>query len=276
MTKWLKICAVLLGLSLFISSFFTPSAAYADITITPTRVVFNDGDRFSEVVLINTGDKQVTYEINWRFFTMVEGANAAYEEADGPTTEFDLTQHMVYTPRRVTLAPGGKQKIRLALRRPAEVQPGEYRAHLGFSKVREAEPLESAEDPGRKSGALVKINVGYTIPVIFRAGQPDVEGTIESVSFRRNEQNGRLHAIVTLARSGGPYGVLGHLYIYNDKNEVIGEVSNAHIFPEVNRRVLDVPLLDENPGSNLRVVLAHYNRAKGLPNYDEKTFPIRE
>lgn len=262
--------------SLFVLAvLLAPSYAIADITITPTRIVFEDGDRFSEVTLINITDEQKTYKIGWQFMKMVEGNPAPYISVDESITDFDLTEHIVYTPRRVTLAPGAKQKIRLALRRPANVPAGEYRAHLAFSSVRDEAPDENPGDLGPSSSKFgVKISIGYSIPVIFRAGTPDVVGTIEGVAFRRNEQNGKLHALVTLGRSGGSYGVLGHLYLYDGNNKLIGEIGNAHIFPEVGRRVLDVPLADDDLSGSLRVVLARYDKA-GAGNYDEKTFPVR-
>ena len=35
-----------------------------------------------------------------------------------------------YAPRRVTVPPGGSQQIRILLRRPRDLEPGEYRSHL--------------------------------------------------------------------------------------------------------------------------------------------------
>jgi len=273
MNKKLKICAAFLLMAVCSAvSLVKISPAYADMTITPTRVVFEDRDRFSEVTLINTSDKKKSYEVGWRFFKMVED-RMAYEEVEGSLTEFDVSKYIVFTPRRVTLAPGGKQKIRLALRRPAEVPAGEYRAHLEFRGLPDVEPPKEME-PG-KASAMVKINVGYSIPVVFRAGEPDDGAVIENVSFKRNEQNGRLHALVKIVRTGA-YGALGHLYIYNDKDEVIGEIGNAHIFPEVGTRIFDVPLIDENlSGSNIRVALKHYDQISGSRVYDEKTIPIQ-
>ncbi len=259
---------VLLGLFVLI-----PSYAYADLTITPTRVIFEDGDRFSEVTLVNSTDRTNTYEIKWQYFRMVEGGGAAYESVDASVTEFDLAQYMVYTPRRVTLAPGSKQKIRLALRRPAEVPPGEYRAHLTFSKV----PDEGSDgnQEGRMS-AVVKVNVGFSIPVIFQAGKADVQASIADVSFERNPGSGRLEAFIKVDRSGGPYGVLGHLYVYNAKGDVLGEVSNANIFPEVDSRTFRVPFVNEDlSGGSITIAIKHVERDREF-TYVERSFPVQQ
>lgn len=254
--------------------FFT-TAAFATITLTPTRVVFGDRDRFKEVTLVNSGNETKTYEIEWQFYKMIQDQEPPYEQEQGSITDFDLTQYIVYTPRRVTLPPGAKQKVRLALRRPAEVPPGEYRAHLNFRTVREA-PSTTNKDLGQgRQSAAVQINVGYSIPVVFDAGTPDVQATIEGLEFKRNPTNGMLDAFVKVSRSGGPYGVMGHLFIYNDKNEVIGEMGNANIFPEVNSRTFRVPVPNEEKmGSAVTVSVKRDDKA-GNEIYTQRTFPVQ-
>ncbi len=258
-------------LSLFI---LIPSYAHANLTITPTRVIFEDGDRFSEVTLVNSSQETHTYEIKWQFFTMVEGAAAAYEPAEASITAFDLSQHMVYTPRRMTLAPGAVQKIRLALRRPAEVPPGEYRAHLTFSAVPDEEPEEGGGNEAMSVG--VKVNVGFSIPVIFQAGEADVQANIDSMSLERNPNSGLLEAVIKVSRSGGSYGILGFLYVYNAKGDVLGEVSNANIFPEVNSRTFRVPLINEDlSGGAITVSIKHVEKEHQY-TYTERSFPVNQ
>ena len=264
--------------SLFLFAFFVlmPTYALADITITPTRIVFEDRDRFQEVTLVNSGNETKTYDIGWQFYRMIQDREPPYETVEGSITEFDLSQYIVYTPRRVTLPPSGSQKIRMALRRPAEVPPGEYRAHMTFKGLRD-DLAPEASDPNRKvQTAAVKVNVSYSIPVVFRAGEPNVQAAIEGVTFQRNKVNGMLEAMVKISRAGGPYGILGHLYIYDPKGEVIGEIGNAHIFPEIQSRTFRVPLINEEnlSGGNIRVELAHYSKNSGKI-YAERAFPVQ-
>ena len=264
----------------FLSVAIVSFSAMADMTITPTRVVFEDRDRFQQVTIINTSNKTKSYGIDWAFFKMVEGGAAAYEPAEESLTEFDLSKYIVYSPRRITLSPGGKQKVRLALRRPAGGVPdGEYRAHLRFMgrdpdpKVSPI-PSEGSGIPGEVNFGL-KVNVGYSIPVVFRSGLPDEVAEIQSVAFERNEASGRLHAIIDVRREEGSYGVLGHLYVRNANGGVIGEVSNAHIFPEVSGRVFDVPLLEDGlAGTSIEVSLVYYDSSVSARVYDKKTYPV--
>lgn len=234
--------------------------AMADLLITPTRVVFNDGDRFALITLVNSGDETRTYEMGWRYYRMQEEGDA-YQPTDKSVTEFDLPKHIMFTPRRVTLAPGAKQKIRLRLSRPETIPPGDYRGHFEMAALNPGYDPTKPDVSGRK-GAAVAINVGYTIPVVLRVGQSDTKIDIGQVSFVRNPLNGRLDANVPLLRSGGAYGAMGHLYlihIKDGKEEVVGEIGNAHIFPEVNRRLITVPLTKEISGGKMRAVLYNFD-----------------
>lgn len=262
-------------LGMFVCVLLSPITTKADLTLTPTRVVFEDGDRFAKVTLVNSTNRRNTYNVGWVFYKMVEGRMAPYEPVEGSITDFDLTQYIVYTPRRVTLAPGGKQKIRLALRRPDEVPPGEYRAHMAFQPVPEEElPAESSGET-RTQSASVKVNVGFSIPVIFQAGEEDVAARIDSFALQRNQNSGMLEAMIKVDRIGGPYSILGHLYIYNANGDVIGETSNAHVFPEINTRTFRVPLIDENiSGQDIRVVIEHFSNKENKV-YAERSFPIQ-
>lgn len=254
-------------------------AAQASLAITPTHLVFEDRDRFASVTLINTGDTQRTYEMDWRFFRMQE-TGTAYKPVKGSITDFDLSEHVVFTPRRVTLAPKAKQKIRVAVRRPKEMEPGDYRAHLLFAPVAEEEFSAESEDT-ENTRAGININVGYTIPVILRVGTPDVKMSIGDVTIAREPRTGKLKASVPLLRQGGPYGALGYLYVYytgpSGQEELIGQLSNANVFPEVNRRVVDIALSKDNLSTgSLRVVLEHNDKVpENRFIYAERVIPLR-
>jgi P pilus assembly chaperone PapD len=273
---------LILGANLFLLIALMPVQARADLSITPTRVIFEGRERFANVTLINTGEEQKTYEMSWRYFHMQE-TGPAYKAAALPPTEFDVSKHIVFTPRRVTLAPGSKQRVRLALRRPENVPEGDFIAHLQFSQVRE-EPFQSVvphEDSKRKPRAAVGINISYTIPVIFRSGDIGVDTDISNIELVRNPANNKLTAMVSAERSGGPYGILGHLYLYHKgkdgEEELIGQIANAHIFPEIDRRVFQVATDKHNlAGGSLRVVLEHNDKnPEKRYIYAEKTFPLQ-
>ncbi len=250
-------------------------AAYANIMITPTRVVFDERDRYAVVNLINGSDETKVYLLEWKFMRMQEGSGG-YERLEEPFTDFDLSQYVDFSPRRVTLAPGAVQKVRLALRRPADVPTGDYHIHLKF-KLEEMEPSQVIVSNGGKNiSTAVKVNVSYTIPVIARFGEVQASAEIERIDMGRDQDSGKLYVEVPVARSG-THAVLGYLRVFHlDKagNErLIGEISNAHIFPEINKRIFKVQLNDEIQGGRLRVELRHLDKDDGFI-YSERVFDL--
>ncbi|PZQ48273.1 MAG: hypothetical protein DI551_01940 [Micavibrio aeruginosavorus] len=267
--------------SLFLLVFgLLPQKAHAELTITPNVVLIQGRDRFAEVNLINTGDSATTYQIGWRFFKMTE---TGYQPVEASLTPFDLSQNVVFTPRTVTLEPGVRQKVRLALRLKSEPPaPGDYRAHLSFKMV--SDPLASLKAkknaPGEHKNIVgVGMKVGYSIPIIYRVGESNSVVTIDKAAFQINPKNKKPEATVTFSRGEGAYGVVGHLYLYHKpasgEEKLVGEISNANIFSELKSRTLTIPLNVETlSGGALHVVYMKTESKNQKDIIAERSFPI--
>lgn len=255
----------------------------ANVTITPTIVVIEGRQRYADVNLINVTDKPHTYAIGWRFLKMVNDSGS-YDNIDKPLTDFDLTQNIVYTPKRVTIDPNGLQKIRLGLRLKGEPPaPGDYRAHLELKDVGTPDTLPIVEQPKdlppksspeQKAVTVgVKVNVGFTIPVVYRVGESTATPVIGTVTTAVDKQ-GRPEIVIPVTKVGGEtYGVLGGIKVfYQDK--MVGEVKNANIFPEIKSRTFRIPLtVKELSGGSVRIVYKHYDPSKDI-TYAEKTIAV--
>jgi P pilus assembly chaperone PapD len=249
--------------------------AYADLTILPTRVVFEGRDRFGEVTLINTGKEAKTYELGWSYYKM-QPETGTYERVEKSLTDYDLAQHIVISPRRVTLQPNEKQKIRLALRPAADTPPGEYRAHLVFRAQRDDKDGADTQGDG-KAHVTINMNVGYSIPVFYSVGESDAGAVIEALTLTR-ANTGELLANIPVTRTGGAYSTHGYLEVYytppGGEEYLAGEVSNAHIFPEISHRIFQVRMKDSDMhGGTMRIVYRHFDKDRKLV-YDQKTFPL--
>ncbi len=228
------------------------------LTISPTIIIIEGKNRYADVALINTSDVVQDYEVSWKFLSMEEGTGK-YKESGASTTPFDLTKNMVFTPKRVRLEPKSMQKVRLGLRIKGEAPPpGDYRAHL---ELREAAVSPDQAKPASKGTSVgIKINVGFSIPVVYRVGASDVTAEIGDVVLGVNPVTSKIEASVPIQLSESPYGVLGHLYVYYN-NKLIGEVGNANIFAETHKRTFTVPLKsDKLSGGSLKVVFMDYRK----------------
>lgn len=253
--------------------------ACASLMILPTNVVFEGRDRYADVTLINNGLDAENYQLEWAYHKMLP-ETGAYELLENlEEGEFDLSKYVVISPRRVRLEPKAKQKIRLALRRPNDIAPGDYHVHLRFTAIPEEQETESVVDnvEDHKAEASVKFVVSYSIPVFLRVGEPDVKVELGQISLERNAETGMLDVLLPVKRSPeSPYAVLGYALIYhideNGKEEFVGELSNANIFSEIDNRTFRALLTKDIAGGSLRIVLKE--RTKDGAVYAQKIYSL--
>ncbi len=258
-------------LVLFVFCVQTP--VRADILITPTRVVFDDKQRFADVTLANVTDQVKSYEIEWQLYKMEEGTGVYHNVEIAP--EYDLTKLLSFAPRRVSLPPKGTQKIKLRFSRPSDMPDGDYHVHLKFRSFKITDPsvLSSQDDA---ISAQVSINLSFTIPIVVRIGEPKVSASIGQISLDR-DQNGRVTMQVPVERDLAlSYALLGYMRAYFDDGngeKLVGEISNANVFPEVSRRDFKVVLTQEITAGKLRIEIGDYDYASGVV-HAERVFDL--
>ncbi len=147
--------------------------AQADLMLYPTRVVLDNPQRAAQVELINQGRTPETYRISLVNRRMSE--TGQFSPADTPAPGEQPADAMLrFSPRQVTLPPGGSQTVRILLRKPADLAAGEYRSHLQFDRVADADASNSVEQAGQRPaadiGVVLTALVGASIPVIVRHG----------------------------------------------------------------------------------------------------------
>lgn len=155
----------------------TTALASANLLVTPSRVVFEERERTAQITLLNTGDETGSFRISFIRQQMTENGQFVTAKNDEPGRYSDPMVR--YSPRQITLPPGQPQVVRLMLRKPRDLEDGEYRSHMLFQSIPQAgkSSLESAVKSGQK-GISVEIIpvVGISIPIIVRQGK--LESTI--------------------------------------------------------------------------------------------------
>lgn len=265
----------LFALGLCAATLAIPNVSFA-LTLTPTMIVMEGRDRYADLNVINNGDEPMSYSVFWRFFRQndVEGN---YLDSTTSITDFDLTQNVVFTPKRVSVDPNDMQKVRIGLRLKGEPPlPGDYRAHLEVrEKPNASTPSAPANAKSSKTAVGVSVNVGFSIPVIYRVGESDVRGEIENISTQINK-TGQIELTVPVKRvpADSKFGLLGNLKVFHN-GELVGEQTNANIFPEATSRdfriTLKIPALKSG---NLKIVYSDFHTGDKQQIYAEKTVPI--
>lgn len=261
--------AMIVGLTTMLSI-----PASANITITPTIVVIEGRQRYADIYVVNTTDSRQTYEISTKFLKMLEGAGN-YNDSKTSLTDFDLSQNIIFTPRRITMGAKGVQKVRLALRlKGAPPPPGDYRFHLSLLNKQDRSSLPTERLKEGEAAVSIGMNVGFSIPVIYRVGEENSGGgKIGNVTTQINPKTKKIEVRIPITRTPGSYGALGNLVI-NYNGEKVGQIANANIFPEITNRNFVIPLnITSLSGGSLEVIYSDYNNQKNRV-FDRKTVNI--
>lgn len=166
-----------------------PLLARAELMLHPTRLVFDKNMRAAQIELINNGSKPASYRIALVNRRMTEAGQ--FEAAATPQEGERFADAMLrYSPRQVTLQPGTAQTVRIMLRKPAELAEGEYRSHLQFDKLPEAEGKASIEHQGGNGaqiGVVMNALVGASVPVIVRHGAANASVKLSGLALGKDE-----------------------------------------------------------------------------------------
>lgn len=232
--------------------------AYANLMITPTRVLFDDNNKTSVVTLLNSTKKTKTYRIE--LVNKIQQDTGKYVDisADASYPGQSARDFLRYSPRVVTIEPGKYQKIKLRLRLPAELSPGEYRTHLAMRVIDNdvqvnAQQSETAATEGMKASIIPRVS--FSIPVIVRHGDVAMETKIKSVELLPSTNSKAKPSLgVEIQRTGNSssFGLMNAYMKAPNTNQVqkIGQLNNVALYTELESRQVKIPLwIDSIPNN---------------------------
>lgn len=243
------------------------AAGFGDLTITPTRVIFEERDRIHQVSLINRGNKPATYRISFTEMRMDEHGNFTEIKEPGENELFS-SRYIRYSPRQVTLEPDIGQTIRLMVRKPENLPAGEYRSHL----LMHATPDDAGMDiQNNNKKDSIKINLTpifrLTIPIIIRHGEMDAEFTFTNTLFMHDESSPtkkpRISTILNRSGQRSIYGDITISYQSNITNQevIIGKIKDFVVYTPNKTRELayDLSIPEGTILSNGKIKIAFSN-----------------
>ena len=179
--------------------------AHADLMINPTRIVFEKNKRSAQIDIINDGTTVDTYRI-----TMVERRMLDTGEF-APVVELQAGEKssksmVVYSPHSVVLGPGMQQLVRVAVRKPENLEEGEYRSHMVFERVVDVNAENSIATRGKPSTGAVEVKIsaliGVSIPVIVREGNPQASVALSHLALEKATATSAPVLTIEIDRSG--------------------------------------------------------------------------
>lgn len=220
-----------------------PQAARADLMLTPTRVVFEQNQRTTQVDLVNNGAEAATYRISLVNRRM--GENGEMLPAETPLPGELFASSMVqFSPRQVTLQPGTSQIVRVMVRKPAELAPGEYRSHLHFQRMPESKGATSVESGAAEPGGIgiaITALVGASIPVIVRHDATSASVSLSQLELQPPGAAGAPPTLALQLERTGNRSVYGDLAIsfapQGGSEQVVGRAAGVAVYtPNALRR----------------------------------------
>lgn len=222
--------------------------AYADLMLYPTRIVLEPKQRSAQLQIVNRGNKPETYRINIVNRRMTE--NGEIVAADTPQADEHFASDMLrYSPRQVTLRPGVAQTVRISVRKPAGLADGEYRSHLQFDRVPDANSQSDLEAINKPKAGQVAISIealiGASIPVIVRHGETMASASLENMALEPPRADIAPTLTFDIRRSGNRsvYGDLVATYtpVGGDPIE-IAKVGGVAVYEPNAQRIARLPL----------------------------------
>ncbi len=248
------------------------SVSYADqgrVDITPRRVIIDPRERSGEFTLLNMSDKESTIRV--QIINYQQDDKGLYKELNGPlNAAFNPEEVIRLSPRQFTLPPGGRQKVRFSIRKPADLSDGEYRFHIMASRMADYGP--PAPVGAGEQSISIKMNISVAIPVSVRHGHVESGATLSDLKLLANGPDNKPTLQYTINRTGNAstYGTsLVYWQPQGGKEEEISNITNMNVFTENTYRHASVPLklLPQGPGT-LRLV--YMNDETKIPYAEEK------
>lgn len=262
-------------------------ASAQNANLTPKRITFDRLGKSATVYVFNQGTRPGVFDIELVDRAMtpmgeIAPVSDAASRADlkDPAAKLHSAKSMVVvTPRRVTLAPGKGQTIRVRAAAPGMIEPGEYRTHLTVTALPPADVGLSADEAvsGERGEVAFRINtvLGISIPVILRHGAIDVRAAFAGgrivMETLPPEPGIPAHKVavlvIDLVRAGGN-SLFGDIEVRSldagSKRGPLAQLRGVGVYPEIDRRTLRLPLARiPQPGERLVVTFSDDDTAPG-------------
>jgi hypothetical protein len=219
--------------------------AQGDLLIFPKRIVFEGRNRIEQVILSNTGKEPATYNISFLDYKMTESGEFV------AITEPELGQHFatpflrVY-PRRVELAPGESQTIKVQVINTEKMEDGEYRSHLYFRAEKNNIPLGQDNEVKDSNTITVKLEAvfGISIATIVRKGKSNTFASISGLEYTQDtDANHFLKFDINREGNMSTYGAIKIYFISRENKKFeVGKAGGLAVYAPGNVRKVKMQL----------------------------------
>jgi len=217
-----------------------------DLIVAPTRIVLEGRTRSAQLSLVNKGSATATYRIS--IINMQMDDQGTVHEIKEPAPDLKTAEKLIrYSPRQITLKPGGTQAVRVLLRKPKDLKEGEYRSHILFRAIPK-DAGQSVEQSATTDGIQIKLTpiYGITIPVIVRHGKLQFAASLNDLEIQAAAKKNDLAILkFNITRTGdkSTFGDLVATYKPSSGAEVVvGNIMRLAVYSPNKMRSVEMKL----------------------------------
>ena len=246
------------------------TVSHADMMISPVRILMDDSNKTTSMILRNTSSGSRTYRLSLEDKRAKE--NGGYDDINEGENWPSAKDMVRLSPRQITVGPGENQTIRFSWRPPSDIPTGEYRSHLKMQVVPEiSEPSSTIGTEAGANGIGIKIamQMSFSIPIVVRHDTDVPQVELENVQAVAVEDGKSMGLQITFNHNGmaSSFGNVVVEMQRDDKSpvEIIGKHKELSIYPELDQRTIVVALRDKSIPAGAIVRVAY----EGINEYDE-------
>ncbi len=244
------------------------SYAGAKLFVNPQHVIFLDKQRSHEVTLSNLGDRTGVFQLQWVDYEMTPEGTLLPWQTD-TYSPWSIQPFVRYSPRRVTLAPGESQIIKIAIKRNSKPEFDELFSHLIIRTINDnlEKTLASPINSEMQYSVSIETRMGIGIPVSWYRGKHQSKAALSVANIQNNSVQ------INIERLGANTS-RGYLHVLqaNNQGETISLADPSHIviYPNLDMRSILLPLT--NPLQQGKPFTVYYTEGIGsLDNVIGKT-----
>lgn len=158
------------------------AGAFAQVQVFPTYLALSEERISGHLNLRNTSNEPKIFKVEYVFYKMNKDGTFVREAI--PTD--GLSDILKFSPKKVTLAPGGKQVVRVMLTDLESLPVGDKYIHLRFVPD-SAEETSADAKTNKKSSFSLQAKISVAVPVVVRKGKGPFAGTMTADKATRNK-----------------------------------------------------------------------------------------
>ncbi len=209
--------SIALTLVLLLSA--SPSfAGSAELLLSPTRIVLDDGNKYARVTVRNNGDGVGRYKIELVDTIMTENGGITLRK-DGKKNKNSALNLLSLSPRGMTLQPNGNQTVRILAKKLKDLPDGEYRTHLQVRMTETDLDIKTGKAAARGAGVILRPKMTTVIPLIIRKGDTNFKISMDDAK------------LVMGGDSKNPVPQIQTSFSFSGNRSVLGDIKVVHVAP---------------------------------------------